>query len=99
MSQDHIEMLFSAIRSWGGFKNDPSAAQFESAQEKLLIHTNLSVSKEANCLLQDSANILHVSSSLKKKPLNFLNILCIEKEENIEIDEDISDYTQVVDYK
>jgi len=34
MSQDHIEMLFSAIRSRGGFNNNPSAAQFEAAYKK-----------------------------------------------------------------
>jgi len=67
MSQDHIEMLFSAIRSRGdGFNNNPTAAKFESGYKRLLIHTEISVSDRANCAPQDSTNILHVSSSTKK---------------------------------
>lgn len=69
MSQDHIEMLFSAIRSRGGYNNNPSAAHFEAAYKKLLIHTNLSISKEANCLPQDSTNILYVLSVKKNKKI------------------------------
>lgn len=30
ISQDHIEMLFSAIRSRGGFNNNLTAAQYEA---------------------------------------------------------------------
>lgn len=39
VSQDHLEMLFSVIRSRGGFNNNPFAAQFEATYKKLLIHT------------------------------------------------------------
>ncbi|KAF0713509.1 Transposable element P transposase [Aphis craccivora] len=64
LSQDHIEMLFSAIRSGGGFNNNPSAAQFEAAYKRLLIHTNLTVSSEADCSPQDATNILSVSKEM-----------------------------------
>lgn len=43
ISQDHIEMLFSAIRSRGGFNNNPTAAQFEVAYKRLLVRSELSI--------------------------------------------------------
>lgn len=81
ISQDHIEMLFSAIRSRGGFNNNPTAGQFEATYKKL-VHSELSISENANCLLQDSTTILHVTSSKKKLENNFLDILCVEEEES-----------------
>jgi len=48
ISQDHLEILFSNIRSMGGFNNDPTASQFEAAYKRLIIHTELKVSIEAN---------------------------------------------------
>lgn len=34
ISQDHIEMFFSAIRSKGGYNNNPTAKQFEDAYKR-----------------------------------------------------------------
>lgn len=87
ISQDHIEMLFSAIRSRGGFNNNPTAAQFEAAYKRLLVHSELSITKNANCSAQDNTTILHVSSHKKKKVENFQDILCVEEEDSI--DEDV----------
>ena len=36
-SQDHLELFFSAIRSCGGFNNNPSARQFKAAYRRLLM--------------------------------------------------------------
>lgn len=36
LSQDHLETFFSAIRSRGGFNNNPTAQQFSSAFKRLL---------------------------------------------------------------
>lgn len=52
ISQDHIEMLFSAIRSRGGFNNNPTAAQFEAAYKRLLVRSELSISENANVQLK-----------------------------------------------
>jgi len=41
ISQDHLEMFFSAIRAKGGFNNNPTTMQFEAAYKRLLIHTEL----------------------------------------------------------
>lgn len=87
VSQDHLEMLFSVIRSRGGFNNNPFAPQFEATYKKLLIHTDISISNNANCTPQDSTNILHVSSNKKKPTQNFLDMLCVEEEPNIIIDD------------
>lgn len=51
--QDHLEMFFSAIRSKGGFNNNPTPSQFEAAYKRLLIHNELKTSEEANCLALD----------------------------------------------
>lgn len=65
LSQDHLEMFFSNIRSRGGFTDNPTAIQFEAAYKRLLVHTELSSSEAANCLAQDNTSILKISSSQK----------------------------------
>lgn len=59
-SQDHLEMFFSAIRSKGGFNNNPTAKQFKSAYVRLLLKNEISSSTNANCLPLDDTNILNV---------------------------------------
>lgn len=88
ISQDHIEMLFSAIRSRGGFNNNPTAAQFEAAYKRLLVRSELSISENANCSAQDDTSILHVSSNKKKMVENFHDVLCVEEESFVDKDED-----------
>lgn len=50
LSQDHLEVFFSALRSHGGYNNNPTAKQFQAAYKKLLIHTSVSGSSQANCI-------------------------------------------------
>lgn len=50
ISQDHIETLFSKIRSKSGFNNNPDALQFRSALKGLLIKSDITPSCHANCL-------------------------------------------------
>ncbi|KAF0754735.1 THAP-type domain-containing protein [Aphis craccivora] len=45
LSQDHLEMFFSAIRARRGFNNNPTTAQFESSYKRLLVHTELITNK------------------------------------------------------
>ena len=49
MSQDHIECLFSKIRSMGGFNNNPNVIHFKAALRKLLVKQQISASTAANC--------------------------------------------------
>lgn len=85
LSQDHIEMFFSAVRSRGGFNNNPSAAQFEAAFKRLLVHTEILTPTSANCLAQDNTSILNVSSAQINE--DFLDTL-METKQNQCTDED-----------
>jgi len=67
VSQDHLELLFSNIRSMGGFNNNPTPTQFEAAYKRLIVHVELKVSSQANCTVQDYTPILTVSSSKNPK--------------------------------
>lgn len=53
--------FFSAIRSRGGFNNNPNALQFKSAYKRLLVRHELKEFESRNCLF-DSIDILHVTS-------------------------------------
>ncbi|KYN15927.1 THAP domain-containing protein 9 [Trachymyrmex cornetzi] len=62
LNQDHLETYFSAIRSRGGFNDNPNAQQFEAAYKRLMIRHEISASEKSNCLIND-IHILHVSST------------------------------------
>ena len=59
MSQDHVELFFGAIRSAGGFNNNPTCTQFISTYKKLLLR-NAVESGHGNCTPQDQTTILNV---------------------------------------
>lgn len=58
MSQDHLEYFFSAIRARGGFNNNPSARQFQSAFKRMLIHGELKHIATGNCIPLSDVTIL-----------------------------------------
>lgn len=66
LSQDHLEILFSCLRSRGGFNNNPNASQFAAAYKRLLAHNEVKSSMGANCVPLDDTSILNVSSDKKK---------------------------------
>lgn len=76
LSQDHLEIFFSKIRSRNGYNDNPTPLQFISAYKRLLMHSEIRVSRFANIgdniykPLQHSkdnaSNILKVSSSKKR---------------------------------
>jgi hypothetical protein len=72
LSQDHVELFFSAIRGKGGFNNNPTCRQFEAAYKRLLIHHEISGSTYANCIALEPISILTVSSS-KNKEISSIN--------------------------
>jgi len=37
LNQDHLEIFFSALRSRGGFNNNPNAQQFKAAYKRLMV--------------------------------------------------------------
>lgn len=62
LSQDYLETFFSAIRSRGGFNNNPNALQFKSAYKRLLVRHEIKEIEGGNCLF-DNIDILHVAST------------------------------------
>jgi len=92
LSQDHLEMFFSAVRARGGFSNNPTAAQFEAAYKRLIIHTEIMTCSEgANCMNIDLTPILSIGSTKKKqKPSSFIDIICYENGEN-DVDDNFDD--------
>lgn len=67
LSQDHLENFFSAVRSKGGYSNNPTCYQFTNIFKKLLVHADVKESKYANCISLDNTNLLQISS---KKQIN-----------------------------
>ena len=63
LSQDHLEILFSVIRSHGGFNNNPSASQFKAIYKKLLVHMELKENFTGNCTPLEQITLLTCSSS------------------------------------
>lgn len=61
-SQDHLETLFSSVRSLHGFNNNPTCRQFTSAYKKLLISREVRGADTANAINLDETLILNVSS-------------------------------------
>ena len=49
-SQDHIELLFSCIRSRGGWNNNPNCLQMKYALRNMLMRNAITASKNANCV-------------------------------------------------
>ncbi|XP_008180972.1 uncharacterized protein LOC103308755 [Acyrthosiphon pisum] len=75
----------------GGFNNNPTASQFEAAYKRLIIHTELKVSKEANCQVLDCTPILTVSSNKKiENRIGNLDLICAEDYEETDTFENIN---------
>ena len=58
-SQDHLELFIGAIRSAGGFNNNPNAQQFTAAYKRLLMSSSIKGS-QGNCIKQDATEVLHL---------------------------------------
>ncbi|CAB3242047.1 unnamed protein product [Arctia plantaginis] len=95
ISQDHLELFFSAIRARGGFNNNPNAVQFRAAYKKLLIRGDIRGRGIGNCITLEQINILTCSS---KNPVNAINELS-QQTDFVEIPEDDSDlYNTYMEY-
>ncbi|KAL1277059.1 hypothetical protein QQF64_023732 [Cirrhinus molitorella] len=57
LSQDHLELFFSAIRARGGYNNNPNVRQFRGAYKRLLVRHQVKKGT-GNCLLRDNTTIL-----------------------------------------
>ncbi|KAE9522911.1 hypothetical protein AGLY_016722 [Aphis glycines] len=66
LSQDHLEVFFSALRSRDGFNNNPNAVQFRTAYKRLLVRHEISGSMYGNCSQLDTSCILFVGANKRK---------------------------------
>ena len=68
-SQDHLELLFSCIRSRGGWNNNPNVLQLKYALRSMLMRNAITASKNANCVdFTGCNNIIPIFHSKKHKP-------------------------------
>lgn len=58
LSQDHLELFFSAVRSKGGYNNNPTVLQFKSAYKLPLMRHHIQCTE--NCAPIDDSHILSV---------------------------------------
>ncbi|KAG8180336.1 hypothetical protein JTE90_016370 [Oedothorax gibbosus] len=72
LSQDHLELFFSAVRSLGGHITIQLPNSFKAAYVRLLAHHEIMTSDSANCTVLDSTNIINVSFA-KNIYLNQIN--------------------------
>ena len=67
-SQDHFELLFSCIRSRGGWNNNPNSLQFKYAIRKMLMRNAITASQYANCVdFTGCNNIIPIFHNRKHK--------------------------------
>ena len=59
LSQDHLELFFSAVRAAGGFNNNPTAQQFTASYKRLLLRSAIKGGK-GNVSQRDNTTILEV---------------------------------------
>lgn len=69
LSQDHLKTFFSAVRSRGGYNDNPTCRQFQAAYKRLLVHNTIVGSMHGNCTILDSTKTLPVTSMLKNDNL------------------------------
>ena len=80
-SQDHLELFFGAIRSAGGFNNNPTAQQFTAAYKRLLMRSTIEGGK-GNCQKLDPTSILHIiddTCNVNKEDVTITNAALIRK--------------------
>lgn len=72
ISQDHLELFFGSIRAQGGYDNNPTARQFQSAYKKLVIRVNdVESFNTGNCIPLEHIDILHY---LNSDPIKVINL-------------------------
>ncbi|KAI4811275.1 hypothetical protein KUCAC02_014188 [Chaenocephalus aceratus] len=98
LSQDHLELFFSAIRAYGGYNNNPNVRQFRGAYKRLLVRHQVKKGT-GNCLLRDNTTILDSTPA----NINMARRLGIEPVEEIVTEDDtlanLPDVNHLSEYK
>ncbi|KAF0686751.1 Uncharacterized protein FWK35_00035301, partial [Aphis craccivora] len=96
--KDHLELFFGSIRAQGGYNNNPTARQFQSAYKKLVVRVNdVESFNTGNCIPLEHIDILHYSSSDPIKVIN-LNNLILSESEILENNQSVDSYINDHDY-
>jgi len=106
ISQDHLELFFGSIRAQGGYNNNPTARQFQSAYKKLVVRVNdVESFNTGNCIPLEHIDILHYSSS---DPIKVINLnsnnynnkldLILSESEILENNQSVDSYINDHDY-
>jgi len=66
LSQDHLVTFFSAVRSRGGYNDNPTCRQFQVAYKRLLVHNTIVGSIHGNCSILNNTKTLPVNGMLPK---------------------------------
>lgn len=93
LSQDHLEIFFSAIRSAGGSNNNPNCRQFEAIYKRLLLHTEIKGAESGNAVAIDNTSLLYCTS--KSITRNDNNDDLEEAPEFLEFDRQIEDHDYI----
>ncbi len=59
-----MELFFGCVRGWNGRNNNPTVTQFRHTYKALLVNNNLRPGKSGNVTVQDTTQILPVTSSI-----------------------------------
>lgn len=85
LSQDHLELFFSAIRQCGGWCTSPTCTQFIVAYKRLLVR-HIVVSTNGNVEAMDSTSILTVPSA-KLKRVDYYDSSLYDEISNLRVEE------------
>lgn len=96
--QDHIELFFGSIRSQGGYNNNPTARQFQSAYKKLLVHVQLRESFHGNCIPLEHLQILKCNpvQQINRSTTAYRAFGVSDSEENSEINDNMPDLDAIM---
>ena len=60
LSQDHIELFFSAERRQGGNSNNPTPRSYIYIYKQLLLHADIKGSEKGNCIAIDQTELIKI---------------------------------------
>ncbi|CAM4735890.1 unnamed protein product [Leuciscus chuanchicus] len=85
LSQDHLELFFSAVRARGGYNsNNPTARQFKAAYKRLLVRHQVK-NGTGNRLIRDGTNMLAVTVGPASRQFDVTPVLPLDSDHDYSI--------------
>jgi hypothetical protein len=94
LSQDHLELYFSALRCRMGGNNNPSSREFKAAYKRLLLHQEIR-GQHGNCMVQDDTSLLSFCNSQKCNQTQTLSDFSLQKKFGLAYDQTDHDYAHI----